>query len=290
MKIGIVGLGHMGSAISRNLLRRGHFLAVYDTRKDAINPLADAGARVARTPKELAEISEYVITSLPGPVQIEEVYFDRDGLLNGVSKGSVLMDTSTSSPKLARRIARHASEKGAMFLDAPVSGGQARAEAGSLAIMVGGDTDAYEKALPLLRDIGEPFYLGGHGKGMQMKLVNQLITTVELAAISESVVLAKKCGIDPRVAFAVLKTGAANSAILTLDFPPALTREFDQPVFPVRLASKDIRLVTDLGKEMCVPLFVAEAAEKVYRIAEKKGLSEKDQSSIITVYEDGAGL
>ena len=289
MKIGFIGIGNMGTPMSTNLLKAGHELVVYDIREEAMEEPVRLGAKAARSPKEVAQTSDVVITSLPTQKALEEVVLQRDGVLEGAKRGCVLIDTSTVSPSTVKRIAAIAKERGVEVLDAPVSGGVAGARAATLTVMVGGDKGVFERCLEIFRVIGKNVYhVGGVGSGNAVKLVNNLMSLVNLAALSEGMVLGMKAGVDPETLHRVISVSTGSSYALEVKLPNLISKGRFEAGFAIDLACKDLGLAIDLGREMGVPLFVTNVAQQVYELARARGMGRLDHTAIIKLLEEAA--
>lgn len=289
MKIGFIGIGNMGTPMSTNLLKAGHELVVYDIREEAMEEPVRLGAKAARSPKEVAQTSDVVMTSLPTQKALEEVVLQRDGVLEGAKRGCVLIDTSTVSPSTVKRIAAIAKERGVEVLDAPVSSGVAGARAATLTVMVGGDKGVFERCLEIFRVIGKNVYhVGGVGSGNAVKLVNNLMSLVNLAALSEGMVLGMKAGVDPETLHRVISVSTGSSYALEVKLPNLISKGRFEAGFAIDLACKDLGLAIDLGREMGVPLFVTNVAQQVYELARARGMGRLDHTAIIKLLEEAA--
>lgn len=289
MKIGFIGIGNMGTPMSTNLLKAGHELMVYDIREEAMEEPVRLGAKAARSPKEVARNSDVVITSLPTQKALEEVVLQRDGVLEGAKRGCVLIDTSTVSPSTVKRIAAIAKERGVEVLDAPVSGGVAGARVATLTMMVGGDKGVFEKYLEIFQVIGKNIYhVGGVGSGNIVKLVNNLMSLVSVAALSEGMVLGMKAGVDPETLHQVISVSTGRSYALEVKLPSLISKGRFEAGFAIELACKDLGLAIDLGREMGVPMFVTNVAQQVYELARARGMGRLDHTAIIKLLEEVA--
>ena len=289
MRIGFIGIGNMGRPMSINLLRAGYELAVYDIRAEAMEPPVQLGAIAAGSPKEVAQTSDIVLTSLPTPGALEEVVLGAEGVLEGARKGSILIDTSTVSPSTIKKIWAEAKGRGVMVLEAPVSGGVIGAEAGTLTVIVGGDRPVYEMCHEILRVIGENIYhVGDVGSGNTVKLVNNLISLVNVAVLSEGLVLGVKAGVDPETLHDVIKVSSGRSYALEVKFPRYISKGEFTPGFPLELSCKDLGLALDLGREIGVPLSVTSMAQQIYEKARARGIGRLDHTAVITLLEEVA--
>ncbi len=256
MKVGFIGLGTMGAFIAANLQKAGHDLVIHDIRREAgANRLA-AGAVWADSPKAVAEQSEVIFTSLPGPKEVEPVVFGADGILAGVKPGAAYFDLSTNAQALVRRFAEALAEKGAFGFDAPVSGGPKGAESGQLAIWVGGDRAAYEKFKPVLDAFGDqPRYIGPIGSATVAKLVHNMAGYAIQTVMAEVFSMGVKAGMDPLELWEAVRQGALGRK-RTFDrvADQFLVDKYDPPSFALKLAHKDISLAVNMGRELGVPM------------------------------------
>lgn len=289
MKIGFIGIGSMGNPMSINLLRAGHDLTVYDIREEAMEAPVSSGAKAATSPKEVAQASDIVLTSLPTPEALEEVALGADGVLEGARKGSILIDTSTVSPSTIKKIWAEAKDRGIMVLEAPVSGGVIGAEAGTLTVIVGGDTPVFERCHEILQVIGENIYhVGDVGSGNTVKLVNNLISLANVVVMSEGLVLGVKAGVDPETLHDVIKVSSGRSYALEVKLPNYISKGEFIPGFALDLACKDLGLAIDLGREIGVPLSVTGMAQQIYEKARARGMGRLDHTAVITLLEEAA--
>ncbi|HLZ08683.1 MAG TPA: NAD(P)-dependent oxidoreductase, partial [Chloroflexota bacterium] len=227
MNVGFTGLGRMGRHMSHHLLAKGFPLTVHNRSRAAVDELVGAGARAANAPAEVANASDIVLTCLTNTSSVEDVYFGANGLMTVARPGQIFVDHSTVSPSTSRQCAEAARARGADFLDAPISGGPAGAEAGTLTIMVGGEQATFDRALPVFEAMGKNIRLvGGNGIGSTIKLANQLMVAINTAGVAEAMVLAVKAGADPRVILDVLRTSFGGSAMLARNVPMMLDRKF----------------------------------------------------------------
>jgi 3-hydroxyisobutyrate dehydrogenase-like beta-hydroxyacid dehydrogenase len=284
MKVGVIGLGRMGGPMAAHILAGGHALTILDVLPDAMEGLADKGARIAQTPAEVAEQSEIVLTSLPGAKEVETVMIGDDGVLSGATRGMVVLDASTVGPALSRRLSARFAEKGIDYLDSPVSGAVAGAKAGTLTIMVGGERAAFDRAMPVLDCIGSRVHhMGPSGSGNGIKLVNQLIVTSYFAAFMEGVALADRLEIPVEKTLEILGASYADQPSMRSRFDKILRNDFSPPN---RLNSslEDITLVCELAAELNLGASIAEAAADSYRRAEAQGFGENDLVSLRAMY------
>src|SRR5437867_5733536 len=289
MRVGVIGLGIMGAPMARNLLRAGHPLTVHTrTRARAAGLLAD-GAAWADSPAALAAAVDAVITMLPDTPDVEAVIAGPDGVLAGARAGLLAIDMSTIDPAAARALAERASETGVALLDAPVSGGEQGAIAGTLSIMVGGAAAAFDRAGPLFAALGKRVtYMGGPGQGQMTKLVNQVVGAGTLAAVAEGVLLAAGAGLDPAAVVEAVGGGAAASWMLAEQAPRMQRRDF-APGFMVRLQQKDLRLALASAERLGVPLPLTALVQQLLAAVEARGGGDLGTQAIVTALERPAG-
>jgi 2-hydroxy-3-oxopropionate reductase len=289
-KVGFVGLGIMGKPMARNLMQAGHELVLYNRSRSKAEDLArEGGAEVAGSPAEAAQSSGVVITMLPGPPEVEEVVAGEDGLLSGAGEGSLIVDMSTSSPVLARELARTAREQEVGMLDAPVSGGDVGAIEGTLSIMVGGSEEDFERARPLFEVMGETVtHVGPPGAGQVVKACNQIVVALTIEAVSEALVLGSEAGVNPEKILEVLSGGLAANKVMEVKREKFLGHDFE-PGGKVEFHRKDLRIALEAGREYGVPLPVTALVSQMFEALMAKGRSGWDHSALLTFIEDLAG-
>ena len=288
MKVGFIGLGIMGKPMSRNLIKAGHELVVYDTAPEPAAELTTAGAAAGLSAKDVAARSDIIITMVPDGPEVEAAVLGPDGVLEGAKPGSIVVDMSSISPIVAQKVGAACKAKGVEFLDAPVSGGEPKAVDGTLAIMVGGRQEVFDKVLPLFQVMGSSATLTGPvGAGNVTKLANQMMVAVNIAAMGEALVLATKAGLDPEVVFNAVKGGLAGSAVLNAKAPMVLARNF-KPGFRIRLHQKDLRNALLAAESMKVSLPFTSLAQQVLMALMNSGRGDLDHSAIATFVEDMA--
>ena len=291
MNIGFIGTGNMGKPMARHLLEAGHDLTVYDVVKNAAQDLLDKGAKWVGMPRAIAESCPVVITMLPGPAEVEEVVYSANGLMAGWKQGNIYIDMSTSLPSTIRRVENDARPKGVSVLDAPVSGGVVGAEAGTLAVMVGGDQSIFEKVRgDILEDIGDKInYMGDIGCGSITKICNNLIAFACSNINNEAFILGVKAGIDPKkLREAVLASTGSNRSLE--NWPQNVFRGNFEPGFKLKLALKDCRLALTLSREYGVPMPLAATVEQRLLDATAAGLGEKGCKSPLLRLEELTGV
>ena len=292
MKIGFIGLGTMGRHMASNLMKGGYELVVNDVRREAAAPHLKAGATWADTPRAVAEATDVVFTSLPGPVEVEAVALGAQGLGAGLAAGKVYFDLSTNSPALVRRIHEEFKKKGIHMLDAPVSGGPRGAESGRLALWVGGDEDVFKRNKPILDAIGDQaYYVGPIGAGSVAKLVHNCAGYIVQTAMAEVFTMGVKAGVDPLALWKAVRQGAGGRR-RTFDglVDQFLPNKFEPPAFALRLAHKDVTLATALGREHKVPMRLANITLEEMTEAMNRGWAERDSRVAMLLQEERAGV
>lgn len=284
-RIGFIGLGIMGKPMARNLMKAGYPLVVHNRSRGPVDELAAEGATPASSPREVAEKSDAVITIVPDAPDVEAVILGPGGVAEGVRPGMLVIDMSTSSPVLARRIAATLGEKGVDVLDAPVSGGEIGAREGTLSIMVGGSARAFERALPILQAMGKNIvHVGDAGAGQVTKAANQIVVGMTIQAVAEALLLASKAGVDPARVRQALMGGFAQSRILELHGQRMLDRNF-KPGFKARLHRKDLAIALSTAREYGVPLPGTAVVHELLNGLIGLGRDEYDHSGLVTVLE-----
>lgn len=291
MKVGVIGLGNMGKGIALNLRKAGHEMMVHDVRRELAETHLTAGSAWGETAGEVAAFSEVVFTSLPGPPEVESVALGEGGLLAKMRPGSTWFDLSTNSPNLIRRLHGLFAEKGIKLLDAPVSGGSRGANEGTLAIWVGGDEEEFNKQRGLLEAMGNaPKYIGPIGAGTVAKLSHNVMTYMLQTALMECFTLGVKGGVEPLALWDALRHGAIGRT-RTFDLIGMYLRgNFDAGGFTLRLAHKDVTLATDLGRELGVPMRVANLALAELTEGMGRGWADKDSWVTALLQEERTGL
>jgi len=286
--VGFAGLGRMGRAMARRILEAGFPLVVWNRTPERVEPLASSGARIAESPRALAEAAEIVITMVSDADALGAVLHGEQGALAGVSSSSILVDMSTIGPQAAIGFAAEVAERGARWIDAPVSGSTAAAEKGELTLMLGGERDAVERAEPVLASLSRArFHLGPAGAGAAMKLAVNAVVAVLNEAIAESLVLAERAGIASEDAYDVF-SGGAVAAPFVLYKRDAFLHPDETPVaFTVELMRKDLRLVLDLAAELGVEMAAVRAADEILGRAGESGMDDGDFSSVAQVLRTG---
>jgi 2-hydroxy-3-oxopropionate reductase len=284
-KIGFIGLGIMGKPMAKNLLKAGYSLVVYDVVASAVKELAEAGAQTGTSPKDVAQKSEIIITMLPNSPHVKDVVLGVNGVLEGARPGTILVDMSSIAPLVSKEVNEKAIEKGVVMLDAPVSGGEPKAVNGTLSIMVGGPEEAFKEVEKLLLSMGASAVLVGEiGSGNVTKLANQIIVALNIAAMSEAMVLATKAGVDPEKVYQAIRGGLAGSTVLDAKAPMVLARNF-KPGFRIELHIKDLQNALDTAHGIGVPIPLTSQVMEILQALKVDGKEKDDHSSIVQYYE-----
>jgi 3-hydroxyisobutyrate dehydrogenase/2-hydroxy-3-oxopropionate reductase len=288
--VGVIGLGKMGRPMTENLLKAGFDVVVHNRSRAVVDELAQQRAIPASSAAEVAQKADVVLTVLPTLDTVESIFLGGDGLVDHARPGQILIDHSTVSPGLSRRIAEAATAKGAGFLDVPVSGGPAGAQAATLTMMAGGDRATFDAAQPVLSALGKNIhYCGPSGSGTIVKLVNQLLVGVHTAAAAEALVFGTKAGADPKVLLDVIGTSFGGSTMLNRNTPLVLQRKFD-PATSIRLILKDLGVIRELGGEIDTRLLMTSLAEQLFIEARAQGYQDNDMSAMVLPLEQIAGI
>jgi len=288
--IGFIGLGAMGAGMAGNLLKAGYAVIVNDVDKAKVDALAARGAKAAATAADVARQSARTVTMVETTAQTEEVMLGDKGIIAGAARGHVVAMMSTIDPNAARRMHDRLAEAGIAMLDAPVSGGSARAAAGELSVIAGGDAATFESCRAMFKAMStNQFHVGGIGKGLALKLVNNMLIQVNTVAIAEAFVMGAKAGLDPQVMYDVIRVSTGASFALDYRVPRMIAGDF-KPGGTIDISYKDQELETAFAKSLGVPLFLANVSQQVYQMARAAGLSKQDGASIVKVYEGIAGV
>ena len=291
-RIGFIGLGVMGKPMARNLLKRGFALVVHSRSRGPVDELVEAGAEAAATPADVARQARRVVTMLPDSPDVVSVLDGPHGVFRAIQHGTLLIDSSTIAPAVARDLAARAQALGAAMMDAPVSGGEIGAINASLSIMIGGDATAVEAARPVLEAMGNPeriVHIGPSGAGQLCKVCNQMVIGGTLAAVSEAFALARKAGIDAARVRTALLGGFASSRVLEAHGERILQGNY-VPGFRTRLFAKDLRIASDTLAEFQTPAPVAAIVQQLVGALMDNGRAEDDYSSLATIVYKRAGL
>ncbi|WP_121613557.1 2-hydroxy-3-oxopropionate reductase [Mesobacillus foraminis] len=290
MKIGFIGLGIMGKPMSKNLLKAGYSLTIYSRTEATKDELFSQGARLAESPKEVAEQSDIIITMLPNSPQVKEVVLGEKGVIEGARPGSVLVDMSSIAPLVSKELAEKLAEKGIEMLDAPVSGGEPKAIDGTLSVMAGGKKEVFDRCVDVLKAMASSVVLVGEiGAGNTTKLTNQIVVAINIAAMSEGLILASKAGVNPELVFEAIRGGLAGSTVLEAKTPLVMDRKFD-PGFRINLHIKDLNNVLDTSEELGLSLPITSAVREMMNSLAEEGLGDNDHGGLIQYYEKKANV
>ena len=280
----------MGKPMAKNLLKAGYELVVFDINQDAVNEVVAAGAVKAENAKEVAAKSEAVITMLPNSPHVKTAVLGENGVLAGAKPGLILIDMSSIAPLAAQEVAAAVAKQGVEMLDAPVSGGEPKAIDGSLSIMVGGKQEIFDRCVELLSKMGKSVVrCGDIGAGNTTKLANQIIVALNIAALSEALVLATKAGVDPELVFNAIRGGLAGSTVMEAKAPMILAGNF-KPGFKIDLHIKDLANAIETGHEVGVPLPLTSSVMEILQALKVDGKGQNDHSGIAMYYEKMAKI
>jgi len=289
-RIGFIGLGIMGRPMCANLLKAGYSLTVWNRSQPGIDTVVGYGAEAGASPADVAAKSDVIITMVTDSPDVELVVLGADGVLEGVEPGSVVIDMSTISPSVTRRVAERLGEKSVEMLDAPVSGGDVGAQKGTLSIMVGGKAEVFDRCLPVFQAMGKNIvHIGPNGAGQTTKLCNQVAVAINMLAGCEAIMLAAKSGIDPKKMLDAISAGAAGSWMLSNLAPRIVNGDF-APGFMIRLAQKDLRLVLESANELQLPLPGTALMNQVWRAVEAEGGGDLGTQAAIKALEKWANF
>ena len=287
----VIGLGSMGYGAAASLLRKGFAVRGVDVREDVLKRFAAEGGLACPTPVEGAEGADIVFTFVVNAAQTEAVLFDADGAVAAMARGSVVVASATVPPLEAEALGRRLAERGLLMLDAPVSGGAAKAAVGEMTVMASGAPEAFAKAEPFLDAVAAKVYRLGDAPGMgsRVKMVNQLLAGVHIAAACEAMALGMRAGIDPTALYEVISNSAGSSWMFQNRVPHILEGDYS-PRSAVDIFVKDLGIVLETGKALSFPLPIAATAHQLYLAAGAKGLGREDDAAVVKVYADQAGL
>ncbi len=290
MRIGFIGLGIMGKPIAKNLRSAGYDLVVHDIVSQPVEELVQAGASKASSPREVAQHSDCLITMLPNSPEVEQVILGKNGVIEGINAGAIVVDMSSIAPLVSQKVAGRLKEKNVEMLDAPVSGGEPKAVDGTLAIMVGGSETAFKKVEPILLKVGaSAIRCGEIGSGNVTKLANQIIVALNISAVSEAMVLATKAGVDPEKVFNAIKGGLAGSTVMNAKMPMILEGNF-KPGFRIDLHIKDLQNALDTAHEIGVPVPLTGEVMEFMQALKVDGKEKDDHGGLIQFFEKLAGV
>ncbi|MGE3541679.1 MAG: NAD(P)-dependent oxidoreductase [Candidatus Tectimicrobiota bacterium] len=286
MQLGFIGVGNIGTPMCRHLVEAGHTVLVYDANPSNLARMVSLGAQAAASPKAVAQACPVVFSSLPGPREIELVALGANGIIEAARPGLIFVDLSTNSPAMAKRVCAALAERGVTMLDAPVSGGVAGAERASLAVMVGGDKQAFETCKPLLQHIGaNVFHVGEIGSGCVAKLVNNMLAFVNAVAAYEGMLLGVKAGVEPQMIYDIVQNSSGASWAMRA-FPQKIFAGDFSPGFMIDLAHKDLRLALELGDELSIPLMMGSVCMNFLREARANGRGMDDLCGLMRMLEE----
>ena len=289
-KTGFIGLGIMGKPMAKNLVKAGYDLVVYDIAEESVAELETAGAAAAKSIAEVAQSCEVIVTMLPNSPHVKEVVLGEGGVLANAKAGTVVVDMSSISPIVSQEIEKECAKKGVVLLDAPVSGGEPKAVEGTLAIMVGGDEKAFEQVKEMLLIMGaSAVHVGGIGSGNVTKLANQIIVALNIAAMSEAMVLATKCGVDPEKVYNAIRGGLAGSTVLDAKMPMVLAGNF-KPGFRIELHIKDLQNALDAAHTVGSPLPLTAEVMEIMQALKVSGKQKNDHSGLVEYFEQMANV
>jgi len=289
-KLGFIGIGIMGKPMAKNLIDAGYKMIAYDISKEALDEIVAYGAERGTSPKNVAENCDIVITMLPNSPDVKKAVLGEKGVIEGVRKGQVVIDMSSIAPLVSREVAKDLEKKGATMLDAPVSGGQEKAQAGTLAIMVGGKREVFEECKPILDVMGGSVTLVGDiGAGQTTKLANQVIVAINIAAVAEALIMGKKAGVDPENIFNAIRGGLAGSQCLEDKAPRMFEGRYD-PGFRIRLHVKDLSNVLETSRALHTAMPLSSQVMEMMQVLMAEGHDDVDHGGLALFYEKLNGL
>lgn len=289
MKIGFIGLGIMGKPMVKNLLKAGHELVVFDVIKDNVDEVVAVGAKGVASCREVAQVCKLIITMLPNSPHVQTVILGENGILEGATEGTIIVDMSSIAPKASQDIEKACATKGIKMIDAPVSGGEPKAIDGTLSIMVGGDKAVFDEVYDVLMQMGaSAVHCGDIGAGNTTKLANQIIVALNIAAVSEAFMLSTKAGVDPIKVFDAIKGGLAGSTVMNVKIPMITEGNF-KPGFKIDLHIKDLNNALETGHHVGAPLPLTAAVMEMLQMLHADGFGQDDHSGIVKHYEKLTG-
>ena len=289
-KIGFIGLGIMGKPMARKLIKAGNQLVVYDINAAAVSEIVDEGAEQGLSSRDVASKTELIITMLPNSPEVKEVTLGTEGVIEGARPGTILIDMSSIAPLAAIEVHEKLKEKGIAMMDAPVSGGEPKAIEGTLAIMVGGEQAVFDSVKEILLIMGSSAVLvGGIGSGNTTKLANQIIVALNIAAMSEAMVLATRANVDPEKVFKAIRGGLAGSTVLDAKMPLVLEGNF-KPGFRIELHIKDLMNAMETAHDLDTPLLLTNQALEIMKALKVDGKQGDDHGGLIQFYENLANV
>ncbi|MFL7839588.1 MAG: NAD(P)-dependent oxidoreductase [Candidatus Promineifilaceae bacterium] len=289
-RIGFIGLGIMGQGMVKNLMKAGFVVNIWNRTPARMDAFCEAGARCRTSPADVAAHSDIIITCVSNSADVEEVILRENGVIYGAFEGDLIIDMSTISPETTRYLAGTLKQKGVHMLDAPISGGSEGAANGTLSIMVGGDEDQFNRALPVFEAMGKTItHVGETGAGQTVKLVNQILVVVTMLGVSEALLFAQAGGLDLQKTLAAVSQGAAGSWALSNRGPQMIARDW-RPGFTIDLQQKDIRLVLEAADELGVPLLGTSIIFQLYRTLQEQGLGGDGNHALVKALENMSGI
>lgn len=289
MRIGFIGLGQMGKHMALNMLKSGQELIVNDLKVDHFSELEKQGALATTNLMDIAQ-ADIIFLSLPGSQIVQDILIGENGLINSLKHGQIVVDLSTINYSITVEIAKRLEERGIGFLDAPVSGMEARAREGTLTVMCGGNEEIFDKTLPYLEYIGnQVIYMGDSGSGQLTKLINQVLYDINVAALAEILPMSVKMGLDPKKVGQVVNSGTGRSYASEFFIPRILKGRFEEG-YPMRSAYKDLVSAVEISANRCIPMPVLSAATHTYQMALLMGYGDRDKGGMISVFEDLLGV
>jgi len=282
--IGFIGLGIMGTPMSGHLIKAGHQVICYDIVPAAIERVVAQGAVAGKSGRDVAARSEVVITMVPDSPDVEKAYLGPEGILEGARPGTLLIDMSTISPVTAKKVAQEAAARGCPMLDAPVSGGEVGAKEARLSIMVGGDPEVYQQAVPILELMGKPTYCGPSGSGQVVKACNQIQVALNFIGMAEALVLGAKAGVDPEIILKVLSAGYAQTRVMDVRGPRILKGDY-APGFRSRFHHKDLNIIRETARAYGACLPASALAHELFTAMVANGWGDLDHSAVVKVIE-----
>lgn len=289
MRIGFIGLGIMGKPMVNNLLKAGHEVIVYDVIQENVDAAVNAGAASANSSKNVAQQCNLIITMLPNSPHVKSVVLGENGVLEGAKEGTVLVDMSSIAPLASQELCKACAEKGVRMIDAPVSGGEPKAVDGTLSIMAGGDKEVFDQVYDILMAMGaSAVHCGDIGAGNTTKLANQIIVALNIAAVSEALMLSTRAGVDPIKVFDAIKGGLAGSTVMNAKVPMITDGNFN-PGFKIDLHIKDLNNALETGHGVGAPLPLTAQVMEILQNLHMDGLGQCDHSAIAKYYEKLTG-
>lgn len=289
-KIGFIGLGIMGQGMVRNLLDKGFVVYIWNRTHGKMDPFIELGAIAASSPADVASHADIIITCVSDTPDVEHVMLQSNGVMFGVKPGNLVIDMSTISPEITRRLAQAFAERGVHMLDAPISGGSEGAAKGTLSIMVGGDAAQVARAMPVFQAMGKTItHVGPSGAGQTVKLVNQILVVVTMLGVGEALLFAQAGGLDLQKTLDAVTQGAAGSWMLSNRGPQVVQRDW-RPGFTIDLQQKDLRLVLETADQLGVPLLGTSLVFNLYRTLQQQGLGLEGNHALVKALEHLAGL